>query len=393
MDKKELGIYIHIPYCKQKCYYCDFISYTNPSLLEQYVKAIIQELEKYDLNNYNVTTIYIGGGTPSYIKSEYIVKILNFIKQKLLKSNNQTKFEDIEITIEVNPGTVDRKKLEDYINCGINRLSIGLQTTNNILLKQIGRIHTYEEFLETYKLATDIGFKNINIDLMLGLPNQTINDLKNSLNDIIKLNPNHISVYSLIIEEGTKINDMLTKGELKLPNEEIERQMYWYVKDKLELNGYNHYEISNFAKKGKESKHNVNCWKQKEYIGIGVAGHSYLDGIRYANCLKVEDYIENMNNLKDALKEIKNAESNIYEIEEIQSLNDKKKEFMLLGLRMIDGICISEFKERYVDNPIFLYRKELEKLVDENLIVIDGDNIRLTSKGLDFANLVWEEFV
>ena len=393
MDKKELGIYIHIPYCKQKCYYCDFISYTNSSLVEKYVKALIQELEKYDLNTFNVTTIYIGGGTPSYIKSEYIVKILNFIKQKLLKSNNQTKFEDIEITLEANPGTVDRKKLEDYRNCGINRLSIGLQTTNNVLLKKIGRIHTYEEFLETYKLATNIGFENINVDLMLGLPNQTINDLKNSLNDIIKLNPNHISVYSLIIEEGTKINDMLTKGELELPNEEIERQMYWYVKDKLELNGYNHYEISNFAKKGQESRHNINCWKQKEYIGIGVAGHSYLDGIRYSNYLKVEDYIENMNNLKNPLIEIKNSESKIYEIEEIQSLEDKKKEFMLLGLRVIDGVCISEFKEKYVDNPIFVYRKELERLVNENLIVIDGNNIKLTNKGLDFANLVWEEFI
>lgn len=393
MDKKELGIYIHIPYCKQKCYYCDFISYTNSSLVEKYVKALIQELEKYDLNTFNVTTIYIGGGTPSYIKSEYIVKILNFIKQKLLKSNNQTKFEDIEITLEANPGTVDRKKLEDYRNCGINRLSIGLQTTNNVLLKKIGRIHTYEEFLETYKLATNIGFKNINVDLMLGLPNQTINDLKNSLNDIIKLNPNHISVYSLIIEEETKINDMLTKGELELPNEEIERQMYWYVKNKLELNGYNHYEISNFAKKGQESRHNINCWKQKEYIGIGVAGHSYLDGIRYSNCLKVEDYIENMDNLKNPLIEIKNTESKIYEIEEIQSLEDKKKEFMLLGLRVIDGVCISEFKEKYVDNPIFVYRKELERLVNENLIVIDGNNIRLTNKGLDFANLVWEEFI
>ena len=393
MDKKELGIYIHIPYCKQKCYYCDFISYTNSSLVEKYVKALIQELEKYDLNTFNVTTIYIGGGTPSYIKSEYIVKILNFIKQKLLKSNNQTKFEDIEITLEANPGTVDRKKLEDYRNCGINRLSIGLQTTNNVLLKKIGRIHTYEEFLETYKLATNIGFENINVDLMLGLPNQTINDLKNSLNDIIKLNPNHISVYSLIIEEGTKINDMLAKGELELPNEKIERQMYWYVKDKLELNGYNHYEISNFAKKGQESRHNINCWKQKEYIGIGVAGHSYLDGIRYSNCLKVEDYIENMDNLKNPLIEIKNTESKIYEIEEIQSLEDKKKEFMLLGLRVIDGVCISEFKEKYVDNPIFVYRKELERLVNENLIVIDGNNIRLTNKGLDFANLVWEEFI
>ena len=393
MDKKELGIYIHIPYCKQKCYYCDFISYTNSSLVEKYVKALIQELEKYDLNTFNVTTIYVGGGTPSYIKSEYIVKILNFIKQKLLKSNNQTKFEDIEITLEANPGTVDRKKLEDYRNCGINRLSIGLQTTNNVLLKKIGRIHTYEEFLETYKLATNIGFENINVDLMLGLPNQTINDLKNSLNDIIKLNPNHISVYSLVIEEGTKINDMLAKGELELPNEEIERQMYWYVKDKLELNGYNHYEVSNFAKKGQESRHNINCWKQKEYIGIGVAGHSYLDGIRYSNCLKVEDYIENMNNLKNPLIEIKNSESKIYEIEEIQSLEDKKKEFMLLGLRVIDGVCISEFKEKYVDNSIFVYRKELERLVNENLIVIDGNNIKLTNKGLDFANLVWEEFI
>ena len=393
MDKKELGIYIHIPYCKQKCYYCDFISYTNTNLVEQYIGAITKELKKYNLNNYNITTIYIGGGTPSSIKVEYIVKILDYIKKKLLETNNQTKFEDIEITIEVNPGTTDRKKLENYINCGINRLSIGLQTTNDILLKQIGRIHTYEEFIETYKLAKDVGFKNINIDLMLGLPNQTIDDLKRSLKDVINLNPNHISVYSLIIEEGTKINDMLENGILELPSEETERQMYWYVKDMLELNGYNHYEISNFAKKGKESKHNVNCWKQKEYIGIGVSAHSYLNNIRYSNCMKVEEYIENMNNLKDVYKELENNESKIYEIEEKQDLESKRKEYMLLGLRMIEGVYISEFKEKYVDNPIFLYRKELEKLVGENLIVIDGDNIRLTSKGLDFANLVWEEFV
>lgn len=393
MSKKELGIYIHIPYCKQKCYYCDFISYTDTNLVEQYIEAITQEIKKYNLNNYNVTTIYIGGGTPSYIKVEYIVKILNYIKKKLLETNNQTKFEDIEITIEVNPGTIDRKKLENYINCGINRLSIGLQTTNDILLKQIGRIHTYKQFIETYKLAKDVGFKNINIDLMLGLPNQTIDDLKRSLKDVINLNPNHISIYSLIVEEGTKINDMLENGILKLPSEETERQMYWYVKDMLELNGYNQYEISNFAKKGKESKHNVNCWKQKEYIGIGVSAHSYLNNIRYSNCIKVEDYIRNMNNIEDIYKELENSESKIYEIEEKQDLESKKKEYMLLGLRMIKGVYISEFKEKYVDNPIFLYRKELKKLVDENLIVIDGDNIRLTSKGLDFANLVWEEFV
>ena len=384
MDKKELGIYIHIPYCKQKCYYCDFISYTNPSLLEQYVKVIIQELEKYDLNNYNVTTIYIGGGTPSYIKSEYIVKILNFIKQKLLKSNNQTKFEDIEITIEVNPGTVDRKKLEDYINCGINRLSIGLQTTNNILLKQIGRIHTYEEFLESYKLATDIGFKNINIDLMLGLPNQSIKDLEESIDEILKLNPEHISVYSLIIEEGTPFYEKLEKKEIELPSEEMERKMYWIAKKKLKEAGYVHYEISNFAKKGYESKHNLSCWNQEEYIGVGAAAHSYTNNVRFSNIDSIEEYINNYET---------NNETDNFIFHEKQSKESKMKEFMLLGLRKIEGVHIQDFKNRFSDNPIYLYRKELEKLVKEELIEIDGDIIRLTDKGLDLANLVWEEFV
>lgn len=377
MKHRELGLYVHIPFCKQKCYYCDFVSYTDKNeKIKEYMQQVIKELEQYNLQKYDVTTIYIGGGTPSFIEATYISKLLNAIKCKL--SENNTKFENIEITIEVNPGTITKEKLEIYKKVGINRISIGLQSINNKLLKQIGRIHDYKQFLEAYGLIKETGFDNINIDLMIGLPNQTIQDVKQTLNEIIKLNPTHISTYSLILEEGTKMENLVQNGMLKLPSEELERQMYWYVKNILELNGYKHYEISNFAKKSKESKHNMNCWEQKEYIGLGVAAHSYLNGIRYSNMQFDDKGNWNFNNKK---------------IEEKQSLDDMKKEYMLLGLRKIDGISILKFKEKYVDNPIFLYYKELEKLVKQDLIEIDADSIRLTNKGIDFANLVWEEFV
>lgn len=379
----ELGIYIHIPFCKQKCYYCDFISYSNKcSEVKEYIESLKKEIEEFDFSNYKVTSIYIGGGTPSYIDSIYIVEILSELKEKL--KCNLIEFKDIEITIEVNPGTVDTKKLNDYKKLGINRLSIGLQSTKNDILKKIGRIHTYQEFLEIYKLARETGFKNINIDLMIGIPGQKIGDLKNTLQDIIKLEPEHISVYSLIIEENTPIEKMLENGEIKLPDEDLERNMYWYVKNTLELNGYNHYEISNFAKLGKESRHNLNCWNQEEYIGFGVAAHSYLNGIRFSNTINVEEYIQHLENNR--------KEENI-QIEESQSLEDKKNEFMMLGFRKIQGVDIARFKEKFIDNPIFLYREKLNKLVEEGLIEVDLNHIKLTNKGIDLANLVFEEFV
>ena len=388
MQEKELGIYIHIPFCKQKCYYCDFVSFSNKEeYIEKYVETLKREIDSYDLSNYNITTIYIGGGTPSRIPSEKIQEILEKIKQKILE--NQTKWEDIEITIELNPGTVDEEKIKKYKEIGINRLSIGLQSTNNKLLKEIGRIHTFEDFKNTYNLVKKVGFENINVDLMIGLPNQTISYVKESLNEIIKLNPTHVSVYSLIVEENTKMEKLINNKELQLPDEELERQMYWYVKNTLELNGYNHYEISNFAKKGKESKHNLNCWEQKEYIGLGLAAYSYLNGVRYGNTSDIEKYI----NVQDFLNSSELEESGIRIVDEVQSLEDKRKEYMLLGLRKIDGVSIQKFKEKFVENPIFLFRKELEKLVNEKLITIDGDCIRLTNKGLDLANIVWEEFV
>ena len=379
----ELGIYIHIPFCKQKCYYCDFVSYSNKcSEVKEYIESLKKEIEEFDFSNYKVTSIYIGGGTPSYIDSIYIVEILSELKEKL--KCNLIEFKDIEITIEVNPGTVDTKKLNDYKKSGINRLSIGLQSTKNDILKKIGRIHTYQEFLEIYKLARETGFKNINIDLMIGIPGQKIGDLKNTLQDIIKLEPEHISVYSLIIEENTPIEKMLENGEIKLPDEDLERNMYWYEKNTLELNGYNHYEISNFAKLGKESRHNLNCWNQEEYIGFGVAAHSYLNDIRFSNTINVEEYIQHIENNR--------KEENI-QIEESQSLEDKKNEFMMLGFRKIQGVDIARFKEKFIDNPIFLYREKLNKLVEEGLIEVDLNHIKLTNKGIDLANLVFEEFV
>lgn len=377
MKNKELGIYIHIPFCKSKCYYCDFISYTNKeNYIEEYIKNIIEELEQYDLSNYNITTIYIGGGTPSFINEKYIVQLLRNLKTKL--SNNQTNFENMEITIEINPGTITKNKIEQYKKAGINRVSIGLQSTDNDLLKQIGRIHTYEEFLEAYEIIKEAGFENINIDLMIGLPNQTIQMLKTTLEEIKKLNPAHISVYSLIVEENTKIEKMIEKGELQLLDENYERQMYWYVKNTLELNGYKHYEISNFAKEGKQSKHNLNCWEQKEYIGLGASAHSYLNNVRYSNSAFTNEEDWDFNNKT---------------IEEQQTSQDQKREYMLLGLRKIDGVSINQFKQKFVENPIYLFRKEIQKLVEEKLIEVDGDNIHLTNKGLDLANLVWEEFI
>lgn len=365
----EVNLYIHIPFCKKKCYYCDFISYSNKDdYIEEYIDTVIKEYSNYKAEEYIIKTVYIGGGTPSYIDSKYIVK--------LLKEINLEKAE--EITIEINPGTVTKEKLIDYRNSGINRLSIGLQATQDTLLKEIGRIHTYNEFLDTYNMAREVGFKNINIDLMLALPKQHIEDLIQSVKKIIELNPEHISIYSLILEEGTKMYDMVNKQKCTLPKEDEEREMYWAVKNILEKNGYNHYEISNFAKNGYHSKHNIDCWNQKEYIGIGVAAHSYLDNRRYSNLGNIEEYIKNYHDK---------------EIHEIQDKISKQKEYMILGLRKLDGIYISEFELKFNENPIYLFRNELNKLVNQELIEIDLNNIRLTNKGLDLANIVWEEFI
>lgn len=376
----RFGIYVHIPFCKKKCKYCDFVSFVSyEEKYKEYIECLINEIKNKKIENQKiVNTIYFGGGTPSILESDDIVKIIKTIKEKFEIEQN------CEITIEVNPGTITKQKLEDYKNAGVNRLSIGLQSASNRVLKLIGRIHTYEEFLNTYNLAKDVGFENINVDLMLAIPTQTENELIDSVQKVIDLKPNHISLYSLILEEGTEFEEMITNGQFKLIDENIERQMYWKTKKLLELNGYNHYEISNFSKKGFESKHNMDCWNQEEYIGFGLAAHSYYNNIRFSNIDELEIYIRNIKN--------NNCEKNV-EIHEIQDNSSQIKEFMMLGLRKIEGVKISDFERKFRINPLFYFRFEISKLTDENLIEVDLDNIKLTKKGLDLANQVFGEFI
>lgn len=387
---EEFGIYVHIPFCKKKCYYCDFVSFEcKENEIEKYIDAIIKEINQKEviekenqiIKNFvgkKVTTIYIGGGTPSLIDSKYIVEILNAIKLKY------EVVENVEITIEVNPGTVTEEKLIDYKNAGINRISIGLQSAEDRILKLIGRIHTYEQFLNTYNLAKKVGFKNINVDLMLAIPTQTEKELIDSIIKVVNLNPTHISLYSLILEENTKLEELIESKELELINDEIERKMYWKTKNILKKNGYNQYEISNFSKKDFESKHNMNCWNQEQYIGYGLAAHSYFNNVRFSNTCDLDEYLKILNDIK--IEEI-------IEIEEVQNRPEKTKEYMMLGLRKIKGVSISDFERKFRINPLFYFRFELEKLENQGLIEIDLDNIFLTPKGLDLANQVFEEFV
>lgn len=378
---KNLGIYIHIPFCKKKCDYCDFISFSGvEEKAENYTKALIQDIKNSSMTakDFEVDTIYFGGGTPSYIESNFVVEILNTIRE------NYNVLENAEITLEINPGTVNKDKLLAYKEAGINRLSIGLQSTHDRLLNLVGRIHNYNEFLETYKLAREIGFNNINVDLMLALPTQTLDEIVSSVREIISLKPEHISLYSLILEEGTTLYQKVENKELELTDEKLERLMYWRTKQLLEQAGYKHYEISNFAKENFKSKHNLNCWNQNEYLGFGVASHSYLGNKRFSRITNIDEYIKNINEEK--------FDKNII-IEETQDRESKAKEYMMLGFRKLDGISISEFERKFEINPLFYFRFEISKLEEEDLIEVDLDNIKLTRKGLDLANIVFEEFV
>ncbi len=389
--EKHFGVYVHIPFCIKKCAYCDFVSFggCDDDLKERYVEALKKEIRDKDakdvlendeekLSNNIVDTIYIGGGTPSVIDSKYIGEILDEIKKKY------SVLEDAEITIEVNPGTIDEEKLNDYKRFGINRISMGLQTCDNELLDLIGRIHTYEDFEEAYRLVKKAGFDNINVDLMIGLPTQSLEDVSKSVMKVVSLFPSHISLYSLINEEGTPLTQDIEEGFLPECDEDLERKMYWEAKYTLESGGFFQYEISNFARTGKESKHNLNCWNQENYIGYGLASHSYYKNVRFSNTTNINEYIDkvNLGNIKD-----------IINIEEIQDDISKEKEYIMLGLRKFEGVNSNLFKERFGKDLFIEYKNEIEKLEKEELITKRLDGIALSKKGIDFANLAFEEFV
>ncbi len=376
---KEIGIYVHIPFCKRKCSYCDFTSFCGKdNLIEDYIKDLKIEIQDRGRAEYLVKTIFIGGGTPSYIDAKYIRDILDTIRVNYNVDSNA------EISLEMNPGTAKQESLKIYKEAGINRISIGLQSANDDILKQIGRIHSYKDFECTIKMVRDVGFKNINVDTMIGLPNQTIYDAEDTINKLIELDIPHISVYSLIIEPGTKIEKMLDKNEITLPDEEMERYIYWFIKRRLEENGYTHYEISNFAKIPRMCIHNLDCWSQKEYLGFGVAAASYEADVRYTNTNDISKYISNIEN-NERYKNVK--------VEEIQDKQAKMNEYMILNLRKLEGVNIRKFTAKFDKNPLEIYKKKLYKLSKLDLISLDINTIRLSKKGIDLANIVWEEFV
>lgn len=372
---KEVALYIHIPFCKQKCFYCDFPSYARKDdLMSDYIEALLIEL-KEKIKSYRVRSLFIGGGTPSYLNEENLSKLMKVIK-------NINFSEDAEKTIECNPGTVSEEKFNIMKDGGINRLSFGLQTTKNNLLKGIGRIHTFEAFKDNYNLARSVGFNNINIDMMFGLPNQSVKDWTDSLEEVAKLNPEHISAYSLIIEEGTPFYKLYNEDKLKLPSEEEEREMYKKCKDILIENGYHQYEISNYAKEGKECLHNEVYWMCDEYIGVGASSSSYIDGKR----------IKNIDDLREYIKRIGSGES-IVDEEIINTKNDDIEEFMFMGLRMNCGIEEEEFKRRFHTDVDNVYKDVIEGNINKGLLERKRGRIYLTDKGIEFSNMVMSDMI
>ncbi len=382
MNHKQLGIYIHIPFCVQKCLYCDFISgpATN-NTKRNYVNSLLKEVELCNLaQEYVVDTVFIGGGTPSVISGDLIKGILCKLKERFKFTT------DCECTIEVNPGTVDPEKLRIYREAGINRLSIGLQSCNDNELKILGRIHNYKAFEETFAAARQAGFDNINVDLMSSIPEQTEESFIRSLQKIIKLEPEHISVYSLIVEEGTPFYEM----DLNLPDEDTERQIYYKTGQILKEHGYDQYEISNYAKPGKECRHNIRYWKCNEYIGFGVAAASYFNGVRWKNTEDINDYMNYMQGVGN-IEDMKC--DSFYSEKEILTQEEQCAEFMFMGLRMNQGVSAEEFCNRFGFVPEEKYGEIITKHIKNDLLVKEENCIRLTDKGRDVCNFVMADFL
>ncbi|MBQ8857545.1 MAG: oxygen-independent coproporphyrinogen III oxidase [Lachnospiraceae bacterium] len=364
--KKSLGIYIHIPFCVRKCRYCDFLSGpARKDVQEKYVTVLLKEIEQYAelLQSRCVETIFFGGGTPSILEGNKLLKIMDKLREFAEIS------ETAEITIEVNPGTVTEEKLLQWKQAGINRISFGLQSADNDELKCLGRIHTWEAFEENYHLARKCGFDNINVDLMSALPGQTVETWKRTMERVTALNPEHISAYSLIIEEGTPFYDAYSEHPELLPSEEDERTMYYETKSFLAEKGYERYEISNYSKPGYECRHNLSYWERIDYLGFGLGAASLLGNIRKSNQTDLSEYLKgNFEGEREVLSDISAME-----------------EYFFLGLRKMKGVDWTSYQKQY-ENTV-------EKLVRDGLLEKEGAYIRLTELGIDVSNFVLEEFL
>lgn len=373
-------MYIHIPFCAKKCAYCDFLSFAAPvRIYREYVDKLIEEIygQSDNFQDYQVSTIFIGGGTPSILPSELMGELLGVVWECFDIA------EGAEITIEANPGTLTMEKLETYLEGGINRISIGLQSSDDMELKALGRIHTFDEFLKSYQRARQAGFSNINVDLMSGLPGQDIHSWRNTLRKVMMLKPEHISAYSLIVEEGTPFYELYGAGQKGLPDEETDREMYHLTKEMMESQGYSRYEISNYARPGFECRHNSGYWTGVDYLGLGLGASSYTHGFRYHNTADFNEYL-GMN-----LREAGAASQDIQEL----THEEKMEEFMFLGLRMMKGVSGSEFLGRFGQNMWNVYGDVLGKLEEQKLIEVEAPVVRLTELGIDVSNMVLSKFL
>lgn len=378
--KKELELYLHIPFCVSKCKYCDFLS--APSGEEQrqiYVERLCRRIRYWSdvIHNYGyeIVSIFAGGGTPSILTEAQITQVFEAVHESFPIR------EDAEITLEMNPGTDVKDKLPVYRELGINRLSMGLQSADNEELKCLGRIHTYEDFRQVYQWAREAGFTNINVDLMSAIPGQTLESYEDTLRKVADLEPEHISAYSLIIEEGTPFYERYgeSRHAEELPDEDIERQMYVRTGEILEDYGYHRYEISNYAKDGYECRHNLGYWDRKEYLGLGAGASSLMDHIRW----KEPDHIGPSTGLV------------LEEREDFTRLRrkDEMEEFMFLGLRKINGVSEYDFYKSFRVSMDEIYKESIENLIKEGLLVREEDRIRLTDRGIDLSNYALSQFL
>ncbi|MBR4172833.1 MAG: oxygen-independent coproporphyrinogen III oxidase [Clostridia bacterium] len=365
------GLYIHIPFCIKKCAYCDFNSVqASDSVKEAYVNSLLFEMAEY--KGLNFDTVYIGGGTPTTLKTELLKEVINGIKQNFVLRVNT------EFTVEMNPKTANREKLASLNKMGVNRLSIGVQSFCDTELKTLGRIHNSNDAKDAVILAKESGFENISIDLMSAIPHQTIDSFSKTLETAISLNPDHISCYSLILEENTPLYNQVKSGEITLCDEDTERSLYELAVSTLEKNGYIQYEISNFAKNGRASRHNIKYWTMEEYVGLGVSAHSFFEGRRFANTDSVKEYIA---------KNFRKGES------ESLTKNDMMSEFVFLGLRMLEGISETEFFERFGVTIFEVFPKPIEKFVKTGFLLRENGRIRLSKEAVGVSNQIMCEFL
>ena len=371
------SIYIHIPFCATKCYYCAFNTYTfHKEQAKAYLQALHTEIALYASETAPLQTIFIGGGTPSILSANALAQLLNNVHQHFRITT------DAEITVECNPGTVDAEKLRVMQDNGVNRLSFGLQVMQDEILKQLGRIHTVDEFLQSYHLAREGGFENINIDLIFALPDQTMEAWHHTLSEVIALEPDHISAYNLVMEEKTPFYEWWQAGELHLPTEDTEADMFQYTIETLTTHGYEHYEICNFAKPNREARHNLVYWDNQPCIGLGAGAWGYINGVRYANIRGIAPYI----------KELSHCNKPIADTERLTG-HAEKAETLMLALRKREGISLDVYRNRFGENIEVAFGNTLKKWLDLKLLECTATHLRLTSRGLFLANEVFVELI